>query len=181
MNSLSGIEHKGLVHLYTGDGKGKTTAAAGLAVRALSAGKTVLFCQLLKGFESGELAGLQMLGAKILRAKACGKFVSQMDNDEIELLKKKHEECFDEASRLILSGGIDVAVLDEAVDAVNLGIIREDRLLELIVSRPAHVEMIITGHKPQESLKRASDYETDFVCVKHPFDKGAPARRGIEF
>ena len=181
MNSLSGIEHKGLVHLYTGGGKGKTTAAAGLAVRALGTGKTVLFCQFLKGLASGELKGLQLLGAKILRAKVCGKFVSQMDNDELALLKKDHEECFLEASSLILSGGIDVAVFDEAVDAVNLGIICEDRFFELIAKRPAHVEIVITGHKPWENLKRLADYETDFVCAKHPFDKGVPARRGIEY
>jgi len=181
MNSLSGIEQKGLVHLYTGGGKGKTTAAAGLAVRAMGAGKAVLFCQFLKGSESSELKGLETLGSKIIRAKKCEKFIFQMNQEELEQLKQDHEECFAEIERLILSDGIDVAVLDEAVDAVNLGLIREDRLLDLIAARPAHMEIVITGHEPGENIKYAADYETDFVCVKHPFHNGIAARRGIEY
>lgn len=181
MNGLSGLEHKGLVHLYTGSGKGKTTAAAGLAARALGAGKTVLFCQFLKGGESGEVDSLERLGARILRAKRGLKFTFQMNDAEHEQLTRDHALCFREICGRVLADEADVVVLDEAVDAVNLGLIPEDGLLSLISGRPAGVELVLTGRKPSAAICGAADYHTDFVCVRHPYDHGVPARKGIEY
>lgn len=185
MNSLSGLEHaagkKGRIHLYTGDGKGKTTAAAGLALRALGAGKTVLFCQFLKGGESGELAGLKQLGAQLIRAKCGKKFMSQMNEDERRRLAGEHKLCFSRISKLVFENAADVVVLDEVVDAVNGGLIEQKELIELIDGRPESMEIVLTGRNPSEKLISAADYQTDFICKKHPYQCGIPARKGIEF
>lgn len=181
MCSLSGLEQRGLTHLYTGDGKGKTTAAAGLAVRALGAGKSVLFCQFLKGRESCELAGLQALGAELLRAKCGSKFIFQMDEREREALANDHRLCFDEVISRVSGGKTDVVILDEIIDAVNEGLVPENDLLRLIRNRPANVELVLTGRNPGADIVDASDYHTDFVSVKHPYQNGIPARRGIEY
>lgn len=181
MNSLSALEPLGLVHLYVGAGKGKTTAAAGLAVRALGAGKSVLFCQFLKGRESGELKGLKTLGAVLARAKCGGKFLFQMSGEEREQLKHDHEDCFGEAMRRVLAGGFDVVVLDEIIDAVNAGLIPEKTVLSLIKKRPAGVELVLTGRDPSDAFCEAADYHTEFICKKHPYGCGVSAREGIEY
>lgn len=181
MCSLSHLEPHGLVHLYTGDGKGKTTAAVGLAVRALGAGKSVMFCQFLKGRESGELSGLETLGARLLRAECGEKFVFQMDEREREKLAHNHRLCFDEVKRRVFGGEADVVLLDEIIDAVNEGLVPEKDLLELVGGRPAKVELVLTGRNPGGNIVAAADYHTDFVCVKHPYQNGVRARKGIEY
>lgn len=181
MNSMSGLEPAGCVHLYVGDGKGKTTCAAGLAVRAVGAGKRVLFCQFLKGRESGEIAGLEKLGIRTMRAKTGTKFVFQMNDAEREQLKKSHESCIAEVHGLIFGNEVDVVVLDELVDAINCGLIRESAALDIIGGRPSGVEIVMTGRNPPQVLIDASDYYTEFVCKKHPYSNGIAARKGIEF
>lgn len=171
----------GLVHLYTGDGKGKTTAAIGLAVRVLGSGRHVLFCQFLKGRDTCELKPLATLGAGIRRAKCGTKFMHQMTEDERAQLALDHCSCFDAAVEEILSGQVDLAVLDEVVDAVGCGLLGLEQLLRLLQSRPAHVELVLTGRNPPPALQEAADYHTDFVCRKHPYQRGVCARRGIEY
>lgn len=180
MSGLSGLD-LGLVHLYTGCGKGKTTAAAGLAVRALGAGKTVIFCQFLKGRPSCELEGLEKLGAEVVRAECGAKFMFEMDERELDELKRGHKLCFDEISAKIMCCAADLVVLDEIVDAVNAGLIEESDLLELIKRRPARIELVLTGREPGDRLIDVSDYFTDFVMGKHPYNDKIPARRGIEY
>lgn len=175
------MQQKGLVHLYVGDGKGKTTAAAGLALRALGSGLRVLFCQFLKGRRSGELEPLERLGAILLHAKESRKFVFQMDGAERAEAKESHRACWEKASALVLSGEVDLAVLDEVVDAVNCGMIETEWLLELIRSRPAGAELVLTGRNPAPEICALADYHTEFRCVRHPYDSGTAARRGIEY
>lgn len=184
MSGLSEIERgktgAGMVHLYTGDGKGKTTAAAGLAVRALGAGRDVIFCQFLKGRHTCELDGLEKLGAKIIRAECGAKFIFEMNESEREELKRNHIICFDK----IFLRAMDfdgVLVLDEVVGAVNAGLIEEKRLLGLINGRSSGLELVLTGRDPSDALIGAADYHTDFVMRKHPYNDGIPARRGIEY
>lgn len=171
----------GLVHLYVGDGKGKTTAAVGLSVRCAGCGGRVLFCQFLKGRPTGELAPLESLGVWVLRAPGVSGFVSAMDKEALELCKKGHRDCLSQIRLAVNSGSYDLVVLDEAVDAVNTGLLPPEQVIELIQKRPAHTEMVLTGRNPPDSLVEASDYLTHFTCVKHPYQKGIPARPGIEY
>ena len=174
-------ETKGYVHLYVGDGKGKTTAAVGLAVRALGQGKRVLFCQFLKGRETGEVGPLRQLGAQVLRAKHGAKFTFQMSPQELEEARAQHRLCLSEAAGLIRAGGLDLVVLDEVVDAVNARLIAPEELSSLIQSRPPHLEVVLSGRNPHPDIVVLSDYHTEFVCRAHPYQKGVAAREGVEF
>lgn len=171
----------GLVHLYTGGGKGKTTAAVGLAVRALGAGKRVLFCQFLKGGDTAELEPLSRLGARILRAKHGVKFTFQMTPEELADARARHESCLADVQAALAGGETDVLILDEAVDAVNAGLIDGEALARTLSGRPAAVEAVLTGRNPDARLVALADYHTEFVCRAHPYQKGIPARRGIEY
>jgi len=172
---------KGFVHLYTGDGKGKTTAAVGLAVRAAGCGRRVLFCQFLKGGQTGEVEPLRALGVEILRAKHTRKFTFQMTPEELEEAGALHRSCLALAAEKLGGGGYDLVVLDEAVDAAGAGLLPPDALPELIRSRPRHVELVLTGRRPDPRLEALADYYTDFVCRAHPYQRGITAREGIEY
>ena len=182
MCETGGLEqHEGLVHLYCGDGKGKTTAAVGLSVRAAGAGKAVLFCQFLKGRQTGEIEPLKRLGVRVLRAKSGGKFVSKMTEQEKRELARQHSECLREARELLKDGGFGLAVLDEAVDAVNCGALELEELLAFIRGRPPGTELVLTGRSPDPEIIALAGYYTVFQCRKHPFQRGVAARRGIEY
>ena len=174
-------EQKGFVHLYSGDGKGKTTAAAGLALRALGSGRRVLFSQFLKSRASGETEPLERLGAEILRAKTSEKFFFQMPEEEREAVKQSHTEALATIRGKINTGGFGLVVMDEVIDAVNCGAIALCGLLELIGSRPGHVEIVLTGRAPPPELVEICDYYTEFTCKAHPYQKGVAARAGIEY
>lgn len=183
--SLSGLEPKpparGLVHLYVGDGKGKTTAAVGLAARFLGRGGKVLFCQFLKGRPTGELEPLERLGAVVLRAATCGKFVSRMNEEELRALRESHGICLARAAEIAAAGTCGLVVLDEAVDAVNCGAIAQEALMALLERRARGVEIVLTGRDPAPALVEAADYHTEFQRRRHPYDRGIPAREGVEY
>ena len=168
---------KGLLHLYWGEGKGKTTAAMGLAVRALGAGLQVSIVQFLKNGQSGELVPLKNLGAVIYTGEAGTKFVSQMTEEEKETVRKRQNEQLLEA----LASPCDMLILDEACAALELGMIDEKLLQRAVLERPFAREVILTGRSPAQWMKDAADYSTEMVCHKHPYDKGIMARRGVEF
>lgn len=173
------MEENGLVHLYVGDGKGKTTAAAGLALRALGQGKKVLFGQFLKGRPTGEIAPLEQLGATVLRAKTGEKFVFQLDEAERKETLLSHTQTL--ARIRELAPRFDLVVLDEVVDAMGCGMIPPQRLLEFVKAKPEGTELVLTGRNPPEELVTLCDYHTNFVCVAHPYQKGVAARRGVEY
>lgn len=167
---------RGLVHVYYGDGKGKTTAAVGLAVRALGAGLDVRFAQFLKSGVSAELDELRSLGAQVISG-AQEKFVFQMTDDERCAARENNEAVFVEA----LMTPCDVLVLDEAIGACQLGLISRERLENLLRNKPFGLELILTGRDPEPFVLAHADYATEMVCRKHPFECGIAARRGIEF
>jgi len=173
--------HTAKVHLYVGGGKGKTTAAAGLALRALGHGEGVLFVQFLKARPTGELAPLEQLGARVLRAKLPPKWLSQMSGAEREEARREHGACLARTAELLGHGGVFLCVLDEVVDAVNCDLVELPALLELIRRRPAETELVLTGRNPPEELVHMADYHTHFQCVRHPYSLGVDARRGIEY
>lgn len=170
----------GLVQVYTGDGKGKTTAAVGLAVRAAGAGLRVLFLQFVKGGErSSELAMLERLGIAVERpARESTGLLAGGATDED---RRAAEEALSIAERAIASGSYDLVVLDEACVAAAHGLLDEARLLQAIAARPVHVEVVLTGRGASEAVLEAADLVTEMRSHKHPFERGVPARKGIEF
>ena len=174
---------KGLIHIYYGDGKGKTTAALGLALRAYGCGKTVVIVQFLKDWKCGELVSLALMqGITILRGKAQGGvFVHEMSNEEKKETKRIHDENLKKALGMQKSGQCDLLILDEAIDAYNLKVLDAGLLEDLLDNKPEPLELVITGHKPDALLLARADYVTEMVKRKHPYDLGIAARQGIEF
>ncbi len=174
---------QGLTHVYYGNGKGKTTAAIGLGIRAWGCGLTVVLLQFLKDAATGELKALEQLeGFKVLRGKAKGKLFSKDMNDEEKALTQSiHEANLNQALSLVKEGNCDVLILDEALDAYRLGLLKEDALRPLVFEKPEALELVITGHTPVDWIVDHADYVTEMVKQKHPYDRGIVARRGIEF
>lgn len=167
----------GLVHLYWGEGKGKTTAAMGLALRALGAGRNVVIVQFLKGGPSGEIPLLEKLGARVFRGKAGQKFTFQMSGAE----KAETKALQTENLRRALAMEADLLVLDEACAVWQKDLVDRDLLKQAVLERPQGREAVLTGRNPPDWLWEASDYITEMKCHRHPFEQGIPAREGIEF
>jgi cob(I)alamin adenosyltransferase len=171
----------GLIHLYTGDGKGKTTAAVGLSVRAKAAGLRVLFVQFLKSGNSAELKALETQGVEVISGQPSSKFVFQMDPDEKEITRVFHEKRLIDAFKAT-EAGVDLLVLDEILGAIATGMVTEVMLLDFLNNKPKHLEVVLTGRDPSENILEVSDYVSEVVMRKHPFESsGLSARKGIEF
>ena len=173
-------QNENKLHLYYGDGKGKTTAAVGSAVRALGQGMDVLFVQFLKDDSSGELEPLRKLGAEVLCGPAKQKFTFLMDEAEKLECARQQAGRLGQAMAWAESRRDAMIILDEAVDAAELGFLPVEKLCRwLDACREA--EIILTGHSaPQWAAERA-DYVTCMGCEKHPYQQGQPARRGVEY
>ena len=171
-----------MVHLYCGEGKGKTTAAVGLCARAAGSGKKVLFVQFFKDGTSSENASLRLLpNVHTMHEPRYFGRVSNMGKEEFEECKRAYSALFDAAISRAAEEKFDLLVLDEAVSSCNHGVIDEGALLRFLKSRPARLEVVLTGREPSAALVEAADYVTEMKKVKHPFDAGIVARRGIEF
>ena len=177
------MSDKGLIHVYFGDGKGKTTAALGLAIRAAGCGKNVVIVQFLKNWKCGEHNSLSNLqNVTLLRGKtAKGKFIHDMNDDEKLETKTAQDECIKNAVALVENGKCDVLILDEVIDAQRLGVIDTDIIEKIVYNKPDMLELVITGHSPEARLLEHADYITEMVKRKHPYDEGINARQGIEF
>lgn len=174
-------EKLGLVHVYTGKGKGKTTAAMGLILRASGRGLRVTLLQFMKGRPTGELQALERLeGVQVYRAKEMTKFSFQMTETEKEAVRQRHDALLRDVIGRCRADGTDLLVLDEALGAMATGLLDEGLLLDFLDHRPAHLEVVLTGRNPSPALLERADYVTEMVKRKHPFDKGVPARDGIE-
>lgn len=173
---------KGMVHLYCGDGKGKTTAAVGLAVRAAGAGVKVLFTQFFKNGSSSEIAMLNdMPNITVLHCRTVEGFFRNMSDEEKRRAAEDYSAFFSSLMRMTESGTYGLLVLDEAVSACNHRVIDEKLLLEFLKYRPDELELVLTGRSPSQALIDAADYVTEMRKLKHPFDRGITARKGIEF
>ncbi len=172
---------KGMVHIYYGKGKGKTTAAIGLLIRALGNNVPVAFFQFIKSKNSGELAILKKLNIDIYRPNPVenkrGYISSKPTEEDIE----RAEKILELAIKAINSKRYQLVVLDEALVATSLGLFSIERLVELIKGKPKEVEIVITGRGRPGMLSELADYITEMNEVKHPYYKGIEARRGIEF
>lgn len=168
---------KGLVHLYWGEGKGKTTAAVGLALRMLGSGGTVTVVQFLKDGQSSELEPLRRLGARVYSGQPGTKFFSQMTPEEREEVRARHNDLLRQA----LESPCDLLVLDEACAAFRLGMVEENLLRRAVLERPAGREVVLTGRDPAPWMQEAADYSTEMYCHKHPYRQGIAARKGVEY
>ena len=173
---------KGLVHIYCGDGKGKTTASVGLCTRAAGSGRKVLFVQFLKDGRSGELKTLsQIPGVEILAGVPVNGFLRDKDAVAQRNTAAEHQARFEEAVRLVSQSTYDILVLDEAMAAVNLGLLPLAAVTAFLDTRPAGLEVVLTGREPPQQLLDRADYISRIECVRHPYQKGIAARRGIEW
>ena len=173
-----------LIHLCVGDGKGKTTSAYGLLLRALGSGYRTAVFSFLKSDESGEITALRKL-AEIyenleinISHKKHGFFYTLCDSEKKEV-ENEVNVLFSKLEKKINEGHSDLIVLDEIVDAINLNLINEDRLISLLSKKKC--EIIMTGRNPSKKLIEISDYVSEVKKIKHPYDKGICARKGIEF
>ena len=152
-----------MVHIYCGDGKGKTTAAMGLALRCAGSGRRALVLQFLKDGSSSELAP------------------PTLSPEEREEAGIYYGGLLEAAWEKAAAGGSGLLVLDEALGACAAGLIDEGRLLALLDSAPEGLEVVLTGRGPSQALLDRADYVTEMRKVKHPFDRGVAARRGVEY
>ncbi|MDR2795679.1 MAG: cob(I)yrinic acid a,c-diamide adenosyltransferase [Spirochaetaceae bacterium] len=169
-----------MIHVYTGDGKGKTTAAVGLAVRAAGCGKKVVFAQFIKSMPSGELAPLEKLGITVIRSQTRFGFTFQMDAAVKELCGNEQRRILRDAAAAVQRQCADLLVLDEVLDALGASMLNQDSLRALIPALGKDCELVLTGRPVPDWLAEAADYHSHIKKIKHPFDKGVKARDGIE-
>ena len=171
----------GLIHIYCGDGKGKTTAAVGLAVRCAGRGNKVLLVQFLKSRDSGELYSLAKLpDIEVMRGKESKKFTFQMNGEEKHALLIEHNKMFEQVLAKIKNGGYSLLILDEVIGALNANVFEMPKLIEFLRHKPENLEVVLTGRNPAPELVEIADYVSEMRKVKHPMDKGIMAREGIE-
>ena len=173
--------NKGLVHIYCGEGKGKTTAAFGLAFRCAGRGNKVLILQFLKGGVTGEvLLAERIQEITVICGNASEKFTFMMSEEEKIAVRDKHNENIEKASELVSGGEYRMLVLDEVMAAWNENLIDRRAVLELIRKRPDGLEVVMTGRNPPKELFEMADYISEISKLRHPYDMGIPARDGIE-
>jgi cob(I)alamin adenosyltransferase len=190
-------KRKGLVHVYTGDGKGKTTASVGLAFRAVGHGMSVYMIQFLKGGgHSGEAMAAESLLTERFRVKQFGKscpYSEEMKKGTMEcgncrdcFLSRKEErekvsEALDLAEKTVVSGKYDLVILDEINNAASRRLTSVSRVLKIIATKKPHVELVLTGRNAPKEVMDAADYVTYMKRIKHPFTKGIRVRYGVDY
>lgn len=171
---------KGLVQVYTGSGKGKTSAAFGAALRAIGRGLKVFIIQFIKGgFDYGELHSVKSLPNLKLAAFGRGRFIteSQPLKEDIQLAR----EGLELAQKVVNSGEYDMVVLDEINVVLHLKMISVDDVIRLVKNKPKHVELILTGRNAPAQIVEVADLVTEMKEIKHPYADGVPPRKGIEY
>lgn len=172
----------GLIHIYCGDGKGKTTAAMGLGMRAAGREKKVLLTQFLKSNKTGELNSIEKLNEffHFFEGKPANKFIWNMNEKEIEELRQEHTERFKVVTQKAVDETYDLLILDEIIATVNNNLVPLKMVVEFLKNKPEGLEVVMTGRGPKEELINLADYVSEIKAIKHPFEKGIPSRVGIE-
>lgn len=176
-------ENKGLVIVYTGNGKGKTTAALGMCIRAAGYGKKIKILQFVKGsWKYGELKGIELLKDFVDMEQVGEGFVGIVDdNKEFSVHQEAARKGLDHAREIIHSGQYDIVILDELNIAIDLGLIPLADALEIIQNKPAPLHLVITGRSAKPEIIEVADLVTEMREVKHPFQKGILAQRAIDW
>jgi len=174
-------EEYGLIHVYCGEGKGKTTAAMGLALRAAGSGIRVLVVQFLKDGNSSELKALRRLPEiEIVTGKPVKGFTFAMTPAERELVAAHHNACLQQAVARCHNGEFAMLILDEVIGAVDKGLVDKDLLLDFLRHKPARLEVVMTGRNPLPELVEMAQYVSEINKIKHPYEQGILARIGVE-
>lgn len=174
---------EGYIQIYTGDGKGKTTAALGLGMRAAGNGLKVYMVQFLKSSMTGELSSVKMLepNFKIFRFEKERNFFWNLNDDEKLELKKEILEEYNFCLQVLKNRQCDILIMDEIMGTLKNELISEEQLLELISIKPIDMELILTGRNVPLNIQEKADLITEMKAVKHYYTKGVPSREGIEF
>ena len=166
-----------MIHVYYGDGKGKTTAAIGLAVRAAGSRMRVLFVQFMKTEFSGERHTLSHTeNISLTFAPVELKFTYEMDDAEKSKAAIMFRKIFDDAVTTVLTQKYDMIVLDEIFTAIEAGVLSEYEVREFVSNAPKNLEIVMTGHNPPEKILELADYITEMKKIRHPYDEGVQAR-----
>lgn len=173
-------ERQGTVQVYTGDGKGKTTAALGLAMRAVGHGLSVYMLQFMKGSSNyGELASAARLPEFTIEQSGRDEFVDRANPAQVDI--DMAADGFSKAREAVSSGRYDMVILDEINVALDFGLIGLDDVLSLVETRPPHVELVLTGRSAHPEIVRAADLVSEVLNIRHHYDAGVTAREGIEY
>lgn len=172
----------GLIHIYCGDGKGKTTAAVGLGIRCAGRGNKVLLTQFLKDNDSGELNIIENMGKNFIlyKGKPVKKFFKFMSNEEKLNLDREHNERFEFITKKAIDEKVDLLILDEIIATINNGIVSIDKVLDFLANKPKTLEVVLTGRNPDQKLIDIADYVSEIKAIKHPYERGINSRIGIE-
>lgn len=177
---MSGKLTKGMVQVYTGNGKGKTTAAFGQALRAYGSGLGVAIVQFLKDGSSGEVSALKSSIPEVeVFCYGAEGFIGPSGPcpEDMQRAFDGLQKCY----QILSLNKIDILVMDEICTAVSLGLLDESSVLSLLKSRPGHVEVVLTGRNATPAIIAAADLVTEMMEIKHPFAFGQAARKGIEY
>lgn len=176
------MDKTGLIHIYTGDGKGKTTAAVGLATRALGSGLRVVYCSFHKRPEKygyTEMDSLRKLGATVHNfAKGHPHLDKSIDP---EVIKKETPEAVETLRQLLKTTRVDLLIMDEILISVRDNYLDESILIDFIREKPADTELVLTGRGATENVMQLADYVSFVKKIKHPYDSGIMSRAGIEY
>ncbi|AIY82269.1 corrinoid adenosyltransferase BtuR/CobO/CobP family protein [Clostridium baratii str. Sullivan] len=172
----------GLIHIYCGDGKGKTTAAMGLGMRAAGRNKKVLLTQFLKSNKTGELNSIEKLSEffHVVKGVPAKKFVWNMNEEEKLEVKKEHTNRFREVTKKAIEEEYDLLILDEIIATINRDFVMLSEVIDFLKNKPTGLEVVMTGRNPKEELIELADYVSEIKEVKHPYNKGIKSRVGIE-
>ena len=173
---------KGLVQIYTGDGKGKTTAAIGQCIRSAGYGLNVVMVQFLKGGYTGELSTIDKINNfNIFRFEKERDFVWNLSKPEIEELRKEIRTGYEFIKKIVDEGSCDVLIVDEIMGAHYNKFITTDEIIYLIKNKKESMELVLTGRDVPQEVIDLADLVTEMKMIKHPFEKGIAAREGIEY
>lgn len=173
----------GLIQVYCGEGKGKTTAAIGQGIRSVGRGLKVIMIQFLKGGHTGELKTLSNLEPefKVFRFEKSRGFFNELTLTEKNELKMEISNAMKFAKKVLDTKECDLLILDEVLGVVENQLLTEEELETFIMSKPQGMELILTGRKLPEMIKEQVDYISEIQPIKHPYEKGIGAREGIEY
>jgi cob(I)alamin adenosyltransferase len=179
---MSDTRNRGLVHVYTGDGKGKTTAALGLCLRAIGWGRKTCVVQFIKGYPD---IGEGHFATAFPKCFALKQFVIDnslaIDESKVNARAEEARAALEYAQGVIADGEYEVVVLDEINNAMHHGLVDVSKVVELIDSRPDGVEIVLTGRNAPERIVELADYVTEVRSIKHPMERGVTARKGIDY
>ncbi|MEN6357560.1 MAG: cob(I)yrinic acid a,c-diamide adenosyltransferase [Armatimonadota bacterium] len=176
------INTKGLVHVYTGEGKGKTTAALGTAMRAVGWGLKVCVIQFIKGYaDIGEALFAKRFPENLTIKQFTTDCSRSIDEKKVSQRKRVSQEAMAYAEQAVRNNNYDLIILDEINNAAHFNLIETDRILQMIQNKPEHLELILTGRDAPQEIIEAADYVTEMKMIKHPYEQGIQARKGIDY